>query len=517
MFRHQAWRACVAIAMLAAAGFAASQARAGEQVFTLQAPFLSAPAGATHLNYVDLGDVRAAFATAAGPHTLIDLNDIDTHPDDYVFYETGFTKAGVTFTPTRGELYVTDPALFFDDHYGEGNFLAIDYGDPTDLLTLSFAPTHAFAFEFQFLSFPFERLGDYHFGVTLSNGLDFSLTTPSSFTGFDGLAFFGIVSDQAFSSVTLDFPDFGAYAIADNFRVGAPAPAGVPEPGAWLLMLAGFGLAGAALRTSRASPVKIALALAVAAAAVIGATPSEASVAYLFSGFSIAGGGSVQVTPGYLTQTTGFSCAYPCLSLDFDPAPSADGYFDRVSATADNGGGSLLGQWDNYAAGVFGRTGVAVGAYSTLAVADVGDYAPDSFLYLLDSPVGVFTYLSHGPLSGDTGPLAPTACLYTGDYHCGAAGFDFAGAEPGAEDVFSVALNDVTGGGSIVHLRFGAGAFGAPGFHFGANNARLAVIALPGGTAPPAGVPEPAAWALLLTGFTLAGAALRRRRAGAAA
>lgn len=249
MVRRQRKRAFAVIAVLAAAGLSASAAYAGETVYTLQAPFLGAPAGVAAIDFNDLGAARSAFAAAAGEHTLIDLNGIDTGTDDYVFYETGFTQSGVTFTPLRGELYVTDPALFQDDHYGEGNFLAIDYGDPTNLLQLSFAPTHAFAYEFQFLSFPYERLPDYYFGVTLSNGVAFKLTTPNAFTASSSLAFFGIVSDKAFSSVILDFPDFGAYAISDNYRLGAPVA--VPEPGTWLLMIAGFAAVGSALRRQR--------------------------------------------------------------------------------------------------------------------------------------------------------------------------------------------------------------------------------------------------------------------------
>ena len=37
----------------------------------------------------------------------------------------------------------------------------------------------------------------------------------------------------------------------DNFSLRAVPPGGVPEPASWALMIAGFGLAGAALRRRR--------------------------------------------------------------------------------------------------------------------------------------------------------------------------------------------------------------------------------------------------------------------------
>jgi hypothetical protein len=223
------------------AGPAAPLARAADTVFTMQTSLALAPAGITVNDYGDLGLSRAAFAAAAGAHSLIDFNGVETGADMFVYYETGFTTQGVTFTPLRGELYVTDPAYYGGDHYGEGRFLELDSGAPNQLL-ISFAPTPAFAFEFQYLSYPIHPDG-YGFQVTLSDGDSFRLTTLNSFSAQSGLSFFGVVSDQAFSSVLLDLPDFGAYNITDNYRIGA-----VPEPAGRALLFAGFAGLGAAVR-----------------------------------------------------------------------------------------------------------------------------------------------------------------------------------------------------------------------------------------------------------------------------
>jgi hypothetical protein len=45
--------------------------------------------------------------------------------------------------------------------------------------------------------------------------------------------------------------NLGAYGAMDNVVLRGPAPAGVPEPASWALMLVGVGMAGAGLRNRR--------------------------------------------------------------------------------------------------------------------------------------------------------------------------------------------------------------------------------------------------------------------------
>ena len=51
------------------------------------------------------------------------------------------------------------------------------------------------------------------------------------------------------------FQIFNTYAQLDNFVIDqAPAVGGIPEPASWALLIAGFGLLGAAMRRRRAIP-----------------------------------------------------------------------------------------------------------------------------------------------------------------------------------------------------------------------------------------------------------------------
>jgi len=263
-----------------------------------------------------------------------------------------------------------------------------------------------------------------------------------------------------------------------------------------------------------------ALSLATLGAALMAASPAAAAVVYtLGAGYGPAAKQYTYVAPGYVTAAAGpfafDKCSVDtCIDVQFQPGTT--GFFgpaDRVISREVFVGSGIATYYDDFAPGALQTAGfhpVPVGGHH-LSVAEVGDYAQGSVLYLFDSPVGVFTFLSPGALTGDTGPRTAASCLYTGDYTCGAVDFDF--GAPGAEDIFSVALVDQTGSGFIAHLRFEGGAFAGPGTYGGANNTRLSVIALPGGFAPPAvGVPEPGAWALMIAGFALVGGVARARR-----
>ena len=63
-----------------------------------------------------------------------------------------------------------------------------------------------------------------------------------------GDGFIGFTSDTAFSRVRIKSrPGSGFQVTMDNLTYSVTAP-GVPEPASWAMMIAGFGLAGAAMR-----------------------------------------------------------------------------------------------------------------------------------------------------------------------------------------------------------------------------------------------------------------------------
>lgn len=64
---------------------------------------------------------------------------------------------------------------------------------------------------------------------------------------------FAGVSPSGVGVGTHDLFDFSNNVIGDLKVTDLDAPAPAPEPAAWALMLAGFGLAGAALRQGRAA------------------------------------------------------------------------------------------------------------------------------------------------------------------------------------------------------------------------------------------------------------------------
>lgn len=205
---------------------------------------LAGAAQAADVTYSD----RDAFDQAVGAQTLVDFNDVDVPGENYAYYES-LTIDGVTFStdPEQTAMFVMDRAYYYTSQYPEGHFLQLFYGEPVNVLTVSFAATRSFGFDFQHLSPP-DRNPVGPFRLELPDGKTFEFTTPSTYAYNDPLAFFGLVSDQAFDHVTLYLPDFGAYNVTDNFRVGAPVGGGVPEPATWALLIAGFGLVGAGLR-----------------------------------------------------------------------------------------------------------------------------------------------------------------------------------------------------------------------------------------------------------------------------
>ncbi|WP_414900018.1 PEPxxWA-CTERM sorting domain-containing protein [Sphingomonas flavalba] len=139
------------------------------------------------------------------------------------------------------------------------------------------------AVRYQVTAFTVSDAGDYHFVM--------DATGPTRWDNFLGLYAGGFDPADPLAGVIItndDYPSFGLsgfvttlatgtsyYAVATGYDAdafgaytltidGAGAvllsggAGGVPEPGSWALMLAGFGLAGAALRATRRTTVRYA-------------------------------------------------------------------------------------------------------------------------------------------------------------------------------------------------------------------------------------------------------------------
>lgn len=85
----------------------------------------------------------------------------------------------------------------------------------------------------------------------ISDSISLGTSVSAALPGGFGFAFVGSGSDTLTFLVNSNTFD-NADAVIDNVSVQGPAPtAAVPEPGAWALMILGFGLAGGLLRGRR--------------------------------------------------------------------------------------------------------------------------------------------------------------------------------------------------------------------------------------------------------------------------
>lgn len=84
---------------------------------------------------------------------------------------------------------------------------------------------------------------------TLSDGSVYSTNLPSTSAT---LGFFGFTSAAPITSITVDNQVGGSQVFdVTSFSVGSAGA--VPEPESWAMLIAGFGLAGAAMRRRRAA------------------------------------------------------------------------------------------------------------------------------------------------------------------------------------------------------------------------------------------------------------------------
>jgi hypothetical protein len=152
-----------------------------------------------------------------------------------------------TGSPSAGIIEV-DPVVFTrflvgGQQYGvEGTLLRIDSGAPAPTCSMTalepaclFNRTSQEDFDVDLLVGPL----DVFLAPTVTVALPYLFTMRANFTSF------GVRPN--FRAAT-DFDWSGDVILTYDYLPGGPGPGGVPEPSAWLLLIAGFGIAGSALR-----------------------------------------------------------------------------------------------------------------------------------------------------------------------------------------------------------------------------------------------------------------------------
>lgn len=207
--------------------------------------------------------LAAAMVLSVPAHAAITVWDGNGATDSVTYDQFGpvFTdvSSGTAFTSVGGKTgtltTTTGSGLF---RVNEGNGWDGDFAPGARLLwnSGSGAITFTFANSVSAIGAQIQPnfYGPFVASLRLSNGSVFSFNGQSGFAGNNSAIFIGAKSDSAnISSVTFKATDSTLQ--KTNFAIGelslTSAVSAVPEPGAWVLMIVGFGLVGASMRRRR--------------------------------------------------------------------------------------------------------------------------------------------------------------------------------------------------------------------------------------------------------------------------
>jgi PEP-CTERM motif len=155
---------------------------------------------------------------------------------------SSISSGGVTITSSAGRMFVNGD---YADNYNTFGQSLTNNGQQIGDFSFEFdTAVNGFGF--------FIGATDFNWTLTAFDANDNLLDTLviGVLSGSNAGDFFGILAG-GIKRATLTGPA-GDHIFLDNFTTGVGGPiSAVPEPATWAMMIAGFGLAGAAIRTSR--------------------------------------------------------------------------------------------------------------------------------------------------------------------------------------------------------------------------------------------------------------------------
>jgi hypothetical protein len=177
---------------------------------------------------------RAAWLAAVTGVTT-DGFETGNLPVPFTPHPTGYSGAGFTITPVYpDQLYTVDPTFAFVFNWNSGYVLDFEAENAT------IDGGANFGFDYGNPS-----ASDVPVAVTI-NGIEYASNPRPSF------GFFGMTGATGPISIAWRAAGLEGQGIIDNFSVATGTVGGaVPEPASWAMLIAGFGLVGAAARRRR--------------------------------------------------------------------------------------------------------------------------------------------------------------------------------------------------------------------------------------------------------------------------
>jgi len=225
-----------------------------------------AVAGSAHALSFTFYSTKASFDAATTTSVIEDFEGVPSASTNTPL--AGFARNGVTYTPFAGSpfanVWIAGPPVDYTNFGADVPLVGssqitsnvmVANGDE-DIQADFVAPHFAIGFDSYF-----NGLGPWTVQVLGLGGVSLASFSTSDgndpATGLADLGYFGVLSDTPLWGFRFTSTLGGRLNTGfDNIAVGdprTPRDTSIPEPAAWSLMIAGFGLAGASLRRRRAA------------------------------------------------------------------------------------------------------------------------------------------------------------------------------------------------------------------------------------------------------------------------